>query len=139
MKITKRLSNLISDFKSTDTYWTEAAKLQFSVHLEKQRKAAGITYKAIADTIGASAAYVSKVFRGDSNLTIESMVKLARATGGHLDIQVRSKSIEVSEWGEHWTGKKVDANTLTHLRSTAVIIDFPCAAANPDTFWKQAA
>jgi transcriptional regulator with XRE-family HTH domain len=35
--------------------------------------------------MGTSAAYISKVFRGDNNLTIESMVKLARATGGQLD------------------------------------------------------
>ncbi|WP_239224544.1 helix-turn-helix domain-containing protein [Comamonas aquatica] len=139
MKITQKLSNLISDFKKTDEYWIESAKLQFSVHLEKQRKSAGLNYKSIAERIGSSAAYVSKIFRGDGNLTIESMVKLARATGGHLDIQIRSDCIEASDWSNQWNGNKVDANVQTHLKSTAVIIDFPTSAANRDSFWKQAA
>ncbi len=138
MKISKALSSLIADFKQSDSYWTEAAKLQFSVQLEKQRKAANLTYKAIADRIGASAAYVSKVFRGDSNLTIESMVKLARATGGHLDVRVSPESIEVSDWSRQWSGVTSTENHISS-RATAVVIDFQQAAANRECFWKQAA
>ena len=137
MKISKALSSLIADFKQSDSYWTEAAKLQFSVQLEKQRKAANLTYKAIAEKIGASAAYVSKVFRGDSNLTIESMVKLARATGGHLDVRISAESIEVSDWSRQWSGSSKCENHSS--RATAVILDFQQAAANRECYWKQAA
>jgi len=56
--------------------------------LEQQRRAAGLSYADLAKKMGTSAAYISKVFRGDTNLTIESMVKLARATGGQLDARV---------------------------------------------------
>jgi transcriptional regulator with XRE-family HTH domain len=42
----------------------------------------------IANKLSTSAAYISKVFRGDTNLTIESMVKLARATGGRIEINI---------------------------------------------------
>jgi cyanate lyase len=71
-----------------DAYRVERAKLQFAVSLERQRRAAGLTYAAVAERLGTSAAYVTKVFRGDSNVTIESMVKLARATGGEIDIRI---------------------------------------------------
>lgn len=139
MKIAKALGSLLADLKQTDSYWTEAAKLQFAVHLEKQRKAADLTYKAIADRIGSSAAYVSKVFRGDSNLTIESMVKLARATGGHLDVRVCSEKIEVSDWSKHWNGESSKPVHAHQSRASAVVIEFPQQAANRESFWKQAA
>lgn len=139
MKITTKLNQLISDYKSSDDYWVEAAKLQFAVNLEKQRKFSKITYKTIADKICSSSAYISKIFRGDTNLTIESMVKLARATGGHLDIQIRNKSIEVSDWSEQWNGNSFDISKQAHVGTSAVIIEFPQAAANKENFWKQAA
>ena len=56
--------------------------------LEQQRRAAGLSYADLAKKMGTSAAYISKVFRGETNLTIESMVKLARATGGQLDARI---------------------------------------------------
>jgi transcriptional regulator with XRE-family HTH domain len=71
-----------------DTYWVEMAKTQFALSLEQHRRALGLNYKAVADRYKRSPAYITKVFRGDENLTIASMVKLARALGGHLDLKV---------------------------------------------------
>lgn len=97
-KISKALRQFVTDAKKTDSYWVEATKLQFAMALEDRRKAAGMTYKALAEKIGASGAYISKVFRGDSNMTIESMVKLARATGGHLVVRVADSEAEAHLW-----------------------------------------
>jgi transcriptional regulator with XRE-family HTH domain len=88
MKTSKNLSKWIEDSKKNDSYWFEAAKLDFAMSLEKQRKSAEMSYSDLAKKLETSAAYISKVFRGDSNLTIESMVKLARTTGGELRIEI---------------------------------------------------
>ena len=88
MALSKKLKAFVDEAKQTDAYWVESAKLEFALTLEQQRRAAGLSYADLAKKMGTSAAYVSKVFRGDTNLTIESMVKLARATGGQLDMRI---------------------------------------------------
>ena len=88
MTLSKKLKAFVDEAKQSDAYWVESAKLEFALALEQQRRAAGLSYADLAKKMGTSAAYISKVFRGDTNLTIESMVKLARATGGQLDVRI---------------------------------------------------
>lgn len=97
-KISNALREYVTDAKKRDSYWVEATKLQFALALEDRRKAADMTYKALAEKLGSSAAYISKVFRGDSNMTIESMVKLARATGGHLVVRIADSEVDAGHW-----------------------------------------
>lgn len=98
MKISKSLQGFIENAQRSDPYWVETAKLQFAMDLEGRRRASDMTYKAIAEKIGTSAAYITKIFRGDSNVTIESMVKLARATGGSLDIRIVDTPVFAHRW-----------------------------------------
>lgn len=88
MALNKALQNFVDNGKDTDSFWIEDAKLEFALALEQHRKKAGMTYKEIASKIATSAAYITKVFRGDSNLTIDSMVKLARSVGGRVEIKI---------------------------------------------------
>ena len=82
------LDKWIQEEGKKDTYWVERAKLDFAFSLENQRRRSGKTSVAIANALGVTRAYISKVFRGDVNFTIESMVKLARASGGDLSIRI---------------------------------------------------
>lgn len=79
---------LFASAKKTDAYWVEKAILQFTMDLyaemEKQRK----SKSDLAALLGTSPAYITKVFRGNANFTIESMIKLTRALDCHLDIKV---------------------------------------------------
>ena len=95
MKLSKPLKTMLEDARKTDAYWAEHAKLEFSITLEQRRRAARLSYADIARKMGTSAAYITKVFRGDSNMTIETLVRLARACGGQLDIQVIDGALEV--------------------------------------------
>ena len=88
MKLSQSLHNFKEETQKLDTYWVEKAKLDFAKALEQRRKYNHIQYSVIANKLSTSAAYISKVFRGDTNLTIESMVKLARATGGRIEINI---------------------------------------------------
>lgn len=96
--ISKALKSFESEAKQSDTYWIEEAKFDFSLSLEQQRKQKNMSYKSLAASIGTSAAYVSKVFRGDANLTIGSMVKLTRALGGKLHIHISDAAEGVIWW-----------------------------------------
>lgn len=88
MWVSKRIQDRINESKKTDGYWVEKAKLDYALELDKFRRVSGLSGKTLAEKLGTSAAYISRVFRGDTNLTIESMVKLARATGAKVEIKL---------------------------------------------------
>lgn len=88
MWVSKKIQDRINESKKTDGYWVEKAKLDYALELDKFRKVSGLSGKTLAEKLGTSAAYISRVFRGDTNLTIESMVKLARATGAKVEIKL---------------------------------------------------
>ena len=98
MAINKKLASYLAERKKTDAYWVESAKLDFAMKLEKQIRLAGLSYANLAQKLGTSAAYISKVFRGDTNMTIESMVKLSRATGARLNIEILNETAVAQRW-----------------------------------------
>lgn len=98
MAINKKLASYLAERKKTDAYWVESAKLDFAMKLEKQIRLAGLSYANLAQKLGTSAAYISKVFRGDTNMTIESMVKLSRATGARLNIEILNETTLTQRW-----------------------------------------
>lgn len=136
MKMSKALRALMQEVARDDTYWIERAKVDFAAALESQRRSAGLSYKDIADRIKSSAAYISKVFRGDSNLTIESMVKLAHATGGCLEVRVMSKEEASKNWGPVLS--KIQEDSVRHrpvIQATADTITD--SAVNDNVYWVQ--
>lgn len=79
---------LVRASKETDSYWIEHAKHDFAFGLNQQLKRSGMVNTGLAKKLGVKPPYISKVMRGDENLTIGTMVKLIRATGGRLHLQV---------------------------------------------------
>jgi transcriptional regulator with XRE-family HTH domain len=92
MRMSKFMREILDKAKKTDEFWMDSAKLDFALELERQRRASGKSYKDIAKALDTSAAYVSKIFRGDANLTIESMVKLSRNLGCNLYLNLKQIS-----------------------------------------------
>lgn len=105
MNTNSKVQQFLADASQHDSYWVEQAKLNFSIAMENRRKNAKMSYKDIAAKIATSAAYVTKIFRGDSNLTIETMVKLARATGGNLSISITDRDVvgSIPSYTSSWT------------------------------------
>lgn len=136
MEMSKGLKDFLAKARQGDAYWVEHAKLEFSVMLEQRRKSASMSLSELAKKIGTSAAYISKVFRGDSNLTIESMVKLARATGGQLDIRIVEPVVTTS----HWDASKFQPRApLTLVASNSVTYVSHRAANGSSYQWEKAA
>jgi transcriptional regulator with XRE-family HTH domain len=79
---------LIEEAKKRDAYGAAAITLEFTEGLFDLMQSNSISPKELAKRVGTSEAYVTKVLRGDINLTIGSMVKLAKAAGGTIRVQV---------------------------------------------------
>lgn len=83
---------LVDAAKETDKYWIENAKHDLAFGLHRQIRRSGMSNAELATKLDVKPPYISKVMRGDENLTIESMVKLVRAAGGRLHIQVADQA-----------------------------------------------
>jgi transcriptional regulator with XRE-family HTH domain len=52
----------------------------------------GVSRSELARRLGVSPAYITKVLRGNVNFTLDSMVRLVRAAGGEVSLQVAPKT-----------------------------------------------
>lgn len=93
--VNKTFRSLLEDAKQRDTYWAGKAIQDFIEDLWRLMEDQGVNKAELARRIGKTPAYVTKVFRGTSNFTIESMVKLAHALDGQLCIHVGRKESQV--------------------------------------------
>lgn len=112
--MTQSFKNRLSMIKKTHHYRVEKTKLEFVRGLTRLLKLKGISNTELAQRMETSNAYITKALRGDSNFTIESMVKLAHASGANLHIHVADSDASV-RWLEAYTGGR--ALTESHERA----------------------
>ena len=79
-------------------YWSEAAFLSFTEDLLKMM-GNSVSQAELARRVGVSRGYVSRVFAGRENLTLETMTKLAVAVGGSVRLHVAPQE-RVTRWND---------------------------------------
>ena len=75
--------------RASHAYRAEGASIRFTEDLVAFMKTSGLTRTALAEKIGSSPAYITKILRGDTNFTLDSMVKIATALGCELTISMK--------------------------------------------------
>lgn len=83
---------LVKWFDSLAVDQAEKIKVDFAVSIDKAIKDQHLTRKDVAKKLHTSPAWVTKVLRGDVNLTIESMAKLCEAVGFELEFKIVDKN-----------------------------------------------
>ncbi len=66
----------------------EGAKIDFALALNKLMERHSVTHEVLAERLGVSLPMITKILRGDTNLTIETMVRATRAANGRLKIEL---------------------------------------------------
>lgn len=84
----KTFQQLRNEAKQHDAYWIDRTVLSFLVQLSSRMKADGLNKTQLAERIGTSKAYLSKIFSGNPNFTVATLVRLARATGAQVEIRI---------------------------------------------------
>jgi transcriptional regulator with XRE-family HTH domain len=123
---TKTFFDWYQELEHDEEYLAENLKVEFAVDIEHMMVRHNITKSALAKQIDTSPAYITKVLRGDANMTIETMTKLSCAVGATLHIHVAPRSSKI-RWSEIIDGGKkttdivsatVWANRQRKLRQT---------------------
>lgn len=79
---------ILNEVKSNFDYDVEDAKIEFAIQLASFLEKKSISKKELASRLGVSAPMVTKILRGDTNLTIETMVRAVRTAGGKLHMKL---------------------------------------------------
>ena len=77
-------------------------KTDFAVELWRRMEDLGISKGRLAESLGKSAPWVTKVLSGDSNFTIETMIELAEAVDGKLHLHIEPKAQEPVTLDTSW-------------------------------------
>lgn len=86
-------------------YVEESLKIDFAVAIEHAMKDRGINKSEMATNIQSSPAYITKVLKGDANVTIATMAKLSHALDYCVHIVLARKNHKV-RWVEVIEGGK---------------------------------
>lgn len=87
MKI-KSFAKLLEEAKQRDAYWVAEAIHSFTEQLHTLAEARQLSRADLARLLGVSPAYITKIFRGNVNFTVETMVRLARRVGARLELNL---------------------------------------------------
>lgn len=94
----------LDEAQAHPAYWSYMAALEFVDEICEQMDAQGVSSAELARRMGTSRAWVSRVLRGENNLTIASMGKLAFALG----MRVRADLAPLEEQSGTETGRAPD-------------------------------
>lgn len=92
----------------------------FLVQVHGRMQAQGMSNAELARRMGTSAAYVTRLFRGNANLSVQTMAKLALAVGATLSLklvdEVRSLSLDVRKPTPETVAAMTEARAMTKAR-----------------------
>ncbi len=95
--MSQKQSSVLDKFRDTLDYELANAEMDFTDSLEALMQRRGVNKSELARRIGTSPAYITKILRGSTNFTLETMVKLVRSLDGELHVRACAK-----EDNAHW-------------------------------------
>ena len=84
-------SNVLDPFRNRPDYELAHVEMDFTDSLEDLMRRRGVNKTELARRTGTSPAHITKILRGNANLTLATMVKLVRALDGELHVRACAK------------------------------------------------
>ena len=84
----RTFSAMFQEAEQHDDYWVAGAILAFTESIVREMDRQGMSRTELAQRLGATPAYVTKILRGKVNFTLATMVRLARALNANLNVEL---------------------------------------------------
>jgi transcriptional regulator with XRE-family HTH domain len=84
----EKYRDFLDQAEASPDYWRELAIIELTEGLCRRMEEKKISRAELARRLGTSRAYVTKLLGGDANFTLTTMVKLAMALEGTLQINI---------------------------------------------------
>ena len=103
-KTQNRLHDLFADARRTHAYKAQGASLEFTEDLVRLMQEQNVTNSELAVRIGTSPAYVTKILRGGTNFTLDTMVKIASMLGAEFRCHLQRLGTQ-TVWTDYTVGQ----------------------------------
>ncbi len=138
----KSFAALYAKLENTPAYQAEKLAVAFLAELNSFMQAHGVSNAELARRAGVTPAYITKVFRGPSNLSIETLTKLADAIGCKVHLHLASNGIAV-RWFDvfqqtHAFQREIDPATAQFKRVMSQLKPISQDALNDEKFARSA-
>ena len=97
----KTFKQLFEAARNRLAYHVEGVILEFTEKIVARMETEGVTNAELAKRLDASPAYVTKVLRGSTNFTLETMVKISRALNTDLRVHLQPVGTK-TQWVDVW-------------------------------------
>lgn len=84
----KSFAALEARLAATPDFTAERVAVAFLVEINARMLAQGISNVELAQRMGTTRSYITRLFRGSANLSVQTMTRLAHAVGGSVRVQV---------------------------------------------------
>lgn len=111
----ERIRNYIRE--NENSFWFKLEELLYDLTetIYERMKQKGISQRELAKRLGVSDAYISKILKGNENISLKTLLKLALALG--LNVEIKMQPIEQRSYRKN--------EESTSNRSWQEVIDFP--------------
>lgn len=109
-------SRILDNFRGTLDYELANVEMDFTDSLEALMQRRGVNNSELARRIETSPAYITKILRGSTNFTLETMVKLVRALNGELHVRACAKEDD-ARWFHAVHSRPSNANAANVRRN----------------------
>lgn len=110
----KNFDDLYREAENHDEYWLAGVVQAFTEEIFGLMAQQGVTRSELARRLGTSPAYVTKILRGNTNFTLASMIRVARALGADLCVQLKTATSESQETRSRSELEKRKPRTCAH-------------------------
>lgn len=86
------LDKWIIDNQNDPSYIAADIALDLAINISTKMKELGLTRKKLAEKLNVSSAYITKLLSGNTNMTLNTMIKVADSLGYKLNVKLESKS-----------------------------------------------
>ena len=91
----KSFAALEARLAATPEYTAESVAVAFMVEINARMLAEGINDVELAQRMGTTRSYITRLFRGSTNLSVQTMTRLALAVGCSVRVQLDGQAGEL--------------------------------------------
>ena len=83
----EKFAALLTEFQQSEAFELEQAKVEIAEQIYRLMQQKNISNVELARRLGSSKAYVTKILQGNTNFTIESLIKISRSLSCQVAVQ----------------------------------------------------
>lgn len=116
----KRFADLLQSVEQSDRFQIDGLKVEISEQIYLAMNQQGISNADLARRLGKSRAYVTKLLRGNTNFTLESLIRIGRALSNEVEINLVTKPTAIRKTKRTKKRTKITARLSPQRKASQV-------------------